>query len=456
MQIKHDMETPGLSKKACTIHAAAFILLSAFLVVLSATSAGAQQSAMGAPSAPTQANWAQTYYNAGRTGYNPLESTLGTSNVSSLQLLWAASVAGGVTNFAMDGGVLFATGQSNDLVALNASTGARLWGINTGGNPGINAIAAGQGLVFAECDFTDTGGALYGAICAYRGTTGKRVWQYSTPCNCLPEASVEAPLVYDNGVLYFGYSNGGTTHTIGIYAVTASTGALLWGYGAFSNSFSIGEAALGGGNVYLDAGESPEIDSLTAPNGNLTWTTPISGNNAAVSVSGGVVYASAQWNGTNATLYALNGTTGATLWSYTYGTESWCGSAQFPSPPAIAGGVVYLQGADANLYALRARTGALLWSDTPNTNQCGFGFTTSPTIANGVVYINGGENAGAAPNTTAYNAATGALLWASPSVHGTLEVPPEVANGILYFAGPGDSICSSICAYSVPAGTKAP
>jgi outer membrane protein assembly factor BamB len=245
--------------------------------------------AIGAPMAHAQAKWAQTYYNGAHTGYNPAENTLGTGNVSSLQLLWATSVAGGVTNFALDNGVLYATGQSNNLVALDASTGAQLWSANTRGNTGINAIAAGQGLVFAECDFKDPGGNPYGAICAYKGSTGRRVWQYSSPCNCLPEASVMSPLVYDNGVVYFGYSSGGTTATRGIYAVSATTGTLLWGYGAFSNSFNVGGAAVASGNVYLDAGESPEIISLTSSNGSLTWTTPINTANAAVSVSGGVV-----------------------------------------------------------------------------------------------------------------------------------------------------------------------
>ncbi len=395
------------------------------------------------------ANWAQTYYNGAHTGYNTSEKTLGVGNVSSLQLLWAASVAGGVTNFAVEGGVLYATGQANNLVALNATTGAQLWSVNTGGNTGTNAIATGGGLVFAQCELTDMLGDPYGAICAYRAKTGKLLWQLSSPCNCLPEAYVQSPLVFANGVLYFGFASGGTTSVRGIYAVRAATGASLWGYEAFSNSFGVGPAAVEGSDVYVDAGPSSEIVALATSNGTPTWTTPISTANAPVSVSGGVVYASGYWTGTDATVYALNATTGATLWSYTYGTESWCGGAEAPSPPAIAKGVVYFQGVDGNLYALKAKNGKLMWVDTPNEGLCDH-YATSPSIANGVVYINGGDNMGTASNTTAYNAATGALLWGSPSQHGTLEMPPVVANGILYFASPGDSICESICAYSVP------
>ena len=404
-----------------------------------------------APRAAAQVNWAQTYYNGAHTGYNPSEKTLGVGNVSSLKLLWAASVSGGVTNFALDGGVLYATGQSNNLVALNASTGAQLWSINTGGNTGTNAIATGGGLVYVQCELTDKNGDPYGALCAYKAKTGKSAWQFSSPCNCLPEAYIQSPLVYASGVLYFGFASGGTTSVRGIYAVKASTGASLWGYEAFSNSFGVGPAAVQGSEVYADAGPSSEIVALATSNGNVTWTTPISTGNAPVSVSGGVVYASANWTGTNATLYALKAATGATLWSYTYGTENWCGSAEAPSPPAVANGVVYFQGIDGNLYALKAKNGSLLWADMPNAvGMSCHPFVSSPSIANGVVYINGGDDMGTASNTTAYNAATGALLWGSPSQHGTLEMPPVVANGILYFASPGDSIC----AYSVPAGVE--
>jgi outer membrane protein assembly factor BamB len=349
--------------------------------------------------------------------------------------------------------VVYATGQSNNLVALNATTGAQMWSTNTGGNSGSNAIAVGGGLVFAECFFNDTGGTPYGAVCAYKASTGKMVWQNSTPCNCLPESRVSAPLVYSNKVLYFGYSTGGTTSTTGMFAVNAATGASLWGaLEQFNNGWSVSGAALSGGEVYLDGSNysTGQMYALAVSNGSQMWTTPVNGGpNTAVSVAGGVVFASTEWTGTNATLYALNATTGATQWSYTYGTETWCGSAALPSPPAIAKGVVYFQGVDLNLYALHAKNGSLLWSDTPNTSPCGpDGFRSSPSIANGVLYINGGSNGSAAPNTIAYNASTGALLWASPSPHGTLQMPPAVVNGVLYFASPGDSVCGSICAYS--------
>jgi outer membrane protein assembly factor BamB len=398
-----------------------------------------------------QASWSQTYHDSGHTGYNTQETTLGVGNVASLQLLWASGVAGGVTNFAVADGVVYAMGQSNNLVALNATTGAQLWTTDTGENSGTNSIAVGGRLVFAECGAANS----TGGICAYRTSNGKMVWQFAISCNCLPPARVSAPLVYSNGVLYFGYSSGGTTSTTGLYAVDAATGVALWfSLSEFNNGWSVSTAAVGGSEVYVDGNNysNGQMYALASSSGNQIWATPINGGgNTALSVSGGVVYASTEWTGTNATFYGLNATTGAQLWSYTYATENWCGSAELPSPPAIAKGLVYFQGVDLNLYALHTQNGALKWADTPNTSPCGAdGFRSSPSIANGVLYISGGTSGNAAPNTTAYNASTGALLWASPSGHGTLYTPPVVVNGVLYLASPGDSICQSICAYSVP------
>ena len=166
---------------------------------------------LGFTPAAATANWGQTYYNGAHTGFNPAEKTLGAGNVGSLQLLWSANISGFVNSFAVNNGVVYATGDNTyNLVALNASTGTQLWSANLGNNPPDNAtIAFGKGLVFEQCQFSDQGGTGYGAIWAYKASTGKLVWQFSNPCQCLPEAQVMEPPVYNAGVLYCGYSSGG-------------------------------------------------------------------------------------------------------------------------------------------------------------------------------------------------------------------------------------------------------
>src|SRR5580704_4289123 len=110
-------------------------------------------------------------------------------------------------------------------------------------------------------------------------------------------------------------------------------------------------------------------------------------------VANGVVYVGSD----HGTVYALNASTGATLWSYTTGGSSF-------GSPAVANGVVYVGSwgdFDSNVYALNASTGAKLWSYTTGARV-----VSSPAVANGVVYIGSDDD-----NLYALNASTGAKLW---------------------------------------------
>ncbi len=391
--------------------------------------------------------WGQTYYDGGHEGYNPKEKTIGKTNAPSLKLLWAASVAGGVTGFAIDKNIVFAQGQGSGqdiLVALHAATGKVIWTVTTGNNGFTEGgtVATGNGLVFVGCSVNESN-QMQG-ICAYKESNGQLVWSDYTDCNCAPPAALMAPLDYDSNTVYFGYETGGGSQTHGIYAVSAAGGP-LWGFGQFNNSWGVGEPAAAKGYVYAESGENPAIYALSASSGTEVWSSAINQSSANVTVSGGVVYASVAYTGTDATLEALNGTNGATLWTFTY-ASNFAGGAMPPQPVAVAKNVVYLSGVDGDLYAINAKTGKVIWSlgDSQSTNKV----TSAPSVANGVVYVSGGNYQGGEPNTTAYNAENGTLLWASPSNHGSLITPPEVVNGVLYLASPGDSICESICAYA--------
>jgi len=122
------------------------------------------------------------------------------------------------------------------------------------------------------------------------------------------------------------------------------------------------------------------------------------------------------------TLYALNGTTGALLWSYT--TGNWIYSS-----PTVANGVVYIGSYDYNVYALNATTGAVLWSF--NTGDFGGYIDSAPAVANGVVYV-----ANQAGDVDALNAATGTELW-NYSALTTFESSPAVADGLVYVGAAG-------------------
>jgi outer membrane protein assembly factor BamB len=99
------------------------------------------------------------------------------------------------------------------------------------------------------------------------------------------------------------------------------------------------------------------------------------------------------------------------LWTFQTGNMT-------ESSPAVANGVVYVGADDSNLYALDGKTGAKLWSARLEH------YVDSPAVANGVVYV------ASSFNVYAVNARTGAKLWVYKvgyNVYGA-----AVANGMVY------------------------
>ena len=117
-------------------------------------------------------------------------------------------------------------------------------------------------------------------------------WKYTAG-----DAIVSSPAVV-NGVVYVG------SFDRNVYALNATTGAILW--------------------TYTTGGE--------------VWSSP--------AVVNGVVYIGS----TDNNVYALDARTGARLWQYPTGFYVY-------SAPAVVDGVVYIGSGDKNLYALNASTG---------------------------------------------------------------------------------------------------
>jgi len=378
-------------------------------------------------------NWMQSYYDGAHTGYNPHETTLSASNVSALQLQWGSSgPTNGVAGFALDDGVVYAESfaSSDNLAAIDAATGATLWTV-TARNTGESytaPVATGDRLVFAQCSFTDGGGG-YGAVCAYRKSTGEMVWQWSNPCNCAPESTLNSPMVYANGAVYFGYSNGGAGGSEYVVALDAKSGSVLWTYDTgTSNSLGYAGVAVGNGLVYVGCNGSnfAGVCALSQSSGGLVWSANIGTNSLAFTVGKNLLFVNANFV---YEVIALDASTGSTVWTFaTDGTDL---------PVALAKNVVYANGSGHELYALKARTGAQIWSTTPQS------LSSSPSVANGVIYV--GQSGNNWPAASAFDASNGSLLWSSSGA-GYGYAPPIVANGTLYIA---NAPCGAICAYGL-------
>jgi outer membrane protein assembly factor BamB len=277
------------------------------------------------------------------------------------------------------------------------------WSYATGGQVNSSPVVA-SGAVYV--------GSVDGSLYALNASSGALLWSFAAG------ASIEQSPAVANGVVYVG-SNGDN-----VYALNASSGALLWSYdtGGQVNS----SPAVADGVVYVGSNDS--LFALSAVTGSLLWSfatgAPI---NSSPAVANGVVYVGSF----DDNLYALNAATGTLVWSAPT-------LSAVASSPAVANGRVYVGANDGILRAFNAATGTFLWFFEANSP-----IESSPAVANGVVYVGSGDD-----NLYALNAATGTPLW-SYTTGGAVGSSPAVANGVVY-VGSGDD---SLYAFGLPGGT---
>ena len=223
----------------------------------------------------------------------------------------------------------------------------------------------------------------------------------------------------------FGISPAVSKHTVfidsfsGLCAYAAAGGANLWCAGTNYLPDAPSGAAVVDGIAYFGSAVG-SVFAIDAATGEQLWSSPISADNAASSpaVANGVVYI----NGDD--LIAFDAKSGAQIWS-----SSILGPVN-TSSPAVVGDVVYAGG--RVVAAFDATTGAVLWSVSPGGPLSIPG--DSPAVAKGIVYIGASVTAQHGPSSGtlyALNARTGKTLWSAPVASG-ITSSPSVANGVVY------------------------
>jgi outer membrane protein assembly factor BamB len=244
------------------------------------------------------------------------------------------------------------------------------------------------------------GGRIYvgsenGGVYALNATTGAIIWHKTTAAGepFYGSAAVSGGVVYIQG-------------STGILYAFNSSGTLEWSQQLGNNGFSA--PVIVNGVIYVTSGES--IYALET-SGTMLWSTPTGGAVAADSLA--VVDGRVFTTSLDHKVYALNASTGAVIWSYATGSETF-------STPAVANGIVYAGSQDKNFYALNAITGVLIWSATTGGEING-----SPAVAGGVVYIASEDG-----NLYAYNARNGKTVWSVPIP--TSDGQVSIADGVVY------------------------
>lgn len=217
---------------------------------------------------------------------------------------------------------------------------------------------------------------------------------------------------------------------------------------------------------------STSVDHLIPPL-KVRWTVNFGQSISYPLIADGRVFVTVN-NGTfsGTTLFALDATNGAVIWSFPLGgtfrfsascyengrvfsvnddgllrafdaatgNQAWSvqlpGQYSFSSAPSVYQGVVYVGGAGSGgtVYAVSAATGAVLW-----TASVANGDSSSPAVTSDGVYVSY-----SCPNVYKLNPATGALIWHyAPGCSGGGGKTPALYNGRLYVRDFTDSIFDS-------------
>jgi len=271
-----------------------------------------------------------------------------------------------------------------------------LWSYKTGGYVD-SSPAVDRGLVYV--------GSYDDDVYALNATTGALVWKYKTG------GHVESSPAVSNGVVFVGSDD------YYVYALNALTGTLVWKDktgGEVSSS-----PAVANGVVYVGSYDD-NVYALNAANGALKWRF-LTGDylESSPAVANGFVYVGSD----DGNVYALNAANGAQVWFFLTGGPVY-------SSPTVAGGFVYVGSADDNVYALNAANGALVWFFLTGAAV----LYSSTAVTGNVVYVGSADD-----NVYALNAANGAQVWSFLTGNSVLS-SPAVAGGAVFVGSDDDEV----------------
>lgn len=341
--------------------------------------------------------WPQFGFDPGRSSHNDQEDELGAGNVAGLTEQWSALyfVLAQSDLVVADGALYFtAAFQSSenidDLVALNARDGHRLWRAKACGTP----VVVRRLLVAWSKD--------QNGLVAYDSRTGAQVWRAAVGHG----DDCQAPAVVDGDVY--------VAATESVHAFDAETGHQLWESASLGSV--VAPVAVEGGTVYVKT--EGRLQALDATTGMERWSVEtVHGYHGSLAVVPETVAAVSN-AASSATLATFDATTGAEGWSAEVPNNDYNGQS-----PAIADGMIYVNGGSgsrdctADLVAFDLSSGVEVWSQSepmpPGDIICPV--MGKPTIANGVVYAGFDTSPGFHyyVEWRAFDAATGDILWSA-------------------------------------------
>jgi outer membrane protein assembly factor BamB len=261
-----------------------------------------------------------------------------------------------------------------------------------------------------------------GHLYALDRLTGERSWTFDA------HSAIHSSPAVENGLVFFATRDGA------LVAVDAASGKQRWRmasgadlplpWGHETGDYYIASPVLAGNGIVVFGAGDGSVRALEEKTGKAVWTRNIGERiRSTPAISDGLVFVGT----VEGRLHALALKDGAPRWKFdTEGTK--LDSAKYgfdrrsiQSSPAVANGVVYFGARDGWVYAVGANDGKERWRYDHHVSWV----ITSPAIADGVVYDASSDGAfvqalNAADGTERWRTKTGAPLWSSPAVGGSV------------------------------------
>jgi outer membrane protein assembly factor BamB len=284
--------------------------------------------------------------------------------------------------------------------ALNLQTGQIAWQVvtpnwHTRGPAVVNGtVYLGVGNSWAQSPMpvdwdTVTRGTGTSGVYAYNALTGSLEWSYKTP------GAVHNTPLYANGVVY------AVTGDRTLYALDAQTGALRWKL-AIPSYDSVSSPVLQGNLLYFGGAHPYRVYAVNIATHAIAWQTTLPNvigatDDCTPAVANGMVYIEGVTSSTfkdlpptgapvSERLFALNASTGTIVWTYDEGLGH---SPIFyaASTPTVVGNTVYFgSGVTASFYAVNATTGVERWHYTVGPWSLARMIGESGTVDQGIVW----------------------------------------------------------------------
>jgi PQQ-dependent dehydrogenase (methanol/ethanol family) len=331
--------------------------------ILASVPGAAPAAARGAVAAsPANDSWPYFGRDRNNTRFSPL-TQIDSSNVGKLGVAWSAGLGPyqvlSESYPQVIGNTMFVTTNTDEILALDATTGKLLWRYASHVDFSLSTGVGGYGVSVNRGVAVDNGKVYIvtfdGKLQAVTEDTGERLWQSVVADPHAGYYETMAPTVW-NGIVFAG-SSGSQDGVRGfVSAFDAQTGKLLWRFFTVPAPGHgwVPKGRHGGGAVYMP----PTVDTTTG----LVYVG--TGTPSPVLLGAGRAGANLYTD----SVLALQAKTGTLAWYYQETPhDQWSYGAASPSvlfDARVDGATVHAvgeAGKDGNFYVLNARTGKLLF-----------------------------------------------------------------------------------------------